>query len=161
MTLSLAERAALIEKCGSAPARFLEAVAAVPAEALKWRPAEGEFSVHEIICHCADAETVDAARIRYLVTQDNAAIVGYDENVWARRLDYQSHPLDLALATIDAVRANTVALLRRLSEDAWQSIVTHTQSGRCTAADWLRTSAEHLDEHVAQINRTAEAWRSR
>ena len=38
---------------------------------------------------------------------------------------------------------------------------THTESGRYTAADWLRTYSEHLEEHIDQINRTVEAWRSR
>jgi hypothetical protein len=161
MTLSSADRVALIEKYGSAPARFRAGLAAVPAGAMHWRLAPDEFSVHEIVCHCADAETNDAARIRYLVTEDNALVVGYDESMWARVLDYDNHPLDPALATIDAVRAHTVALLRRLPDDAWRAAGTHTRSGRITAEDWLRVSSEHLDEHIAQINGTVDAWRSR
>jgi hypothetical protein len=161
MTLSRVGRVGLIENYASAPAGFRSAVADVPREAMNWRPAPGEFSVHEIACHCADAETIDAVRIRYLVTEDNATIAGYDENAWARLLDYENHPLDSALATIEAVHANTAALLRRLPDNAWQAAGTHTRSGRVTAEDWLRTSSEHLEEHIDQINRTVEAWRSR
>jgi hypothetical protein len=161
MSLSPADRVALIEKYGSAPARFRAALAAVPAESMHWRPAPGEFSIHEIVCHCADAETIDAGRIRYLVTEDNATIVSYDESAWARELDYENHPLDPALATVDALHANTVGLLRRLPDEAWQASGTHTRSGHITAADWLRVSSEHLDVHVGQIKRNVDVWRSR
>ena len=41
-------------------------------------------------------------------------VQGYDEAAWAVTLDYHAHPLDVALATVDAVRANTAALIRRL-----------------------------------------------
>ena len=56
-----------------------------PVAMRKWRPEPGEFSVHEIICHCADSETNSHGRIRYVLAEDNATIIGYDPNVWAAR----------------------------------------------------------------------------
>ena len=153
------ERARLIQQYAGGPARLRAALASVPEEALKWRPQPGEFSVHETVCHCADSETNAAARIRYLVAEKDPVILGYDPDNWASRFDYHSHPLEAALATVEAVRANTVPLLRRLPEDAWDSVGTHSESGRYTAHDWLRIYSEHLEEHIDQINRTREAWR--
>jgi hypothetical protein len=150
-----------IEQYASAPERLREALASVPAEAMKWRPALGEFSVHEIVCHCADSETNAYSRIRYLLTEEKPVIVGYDPDVWAREFDYQSHPLDAALATVEAVRGNTAPILRHLPNEAWAKEGTHTESGPYTAADWLRIYSEHLEEHIGQINRTLDAWRSR
>lgn len=160
MPLSPEERQQRIQQYASAPGRLREAVAGVPAEAMKWRPALGEFSVHEIVCHCADAETVDAARIRYLTAERDPLIVGYDESEWARVLHYHSHQLELALGTIDAVCANTAALIERLPETAWAGAGRHTSSGRHTADDWLMTSSEHIEEHIEQIERNLEAWRA-
>src|SRR3990172_3645152 len=69
MALSRAERAGLIAHYAAGPARLRAALAAVPAEALRWRPAPGEWSAHEIVCHCADSETSAYARIRLLLTE--------------------------------------------------------------------------------------------
>jgi hypothetical protein len=154
------ERIRRIDQYASAPKRLRETLPGVPPEAMKWRPAEGEFSVHEIVCHCADSETNAYSRIRYLLTEEKALIVGYDPDVWAREFDYENHPLEAALATVEAVRANTAPILRRLPDEAWAKEGTHTESGRYTAADWLRIYSAHLEEHIAQIKRTVGAWRS-
>jgi len=161
MTLGTEERHHRIEQYASAPQRLREALAQVSPKAMKWRPEPGEFSVHEIVCHCADSETNAYSRIRYLLTEEKPVIVGYHPDVWAREFDYEHHPLDAALATVEAVRANTAPILRRLPDEAWEKEGTHTESGRYTAADWLRIYSEHLEEHIGQINRTIEAWRSR
>ncbi len=136
--LTAADRKRLIEQYSSAPARLRTAVSSVPPEAMQRRPAPGDFSVHEVVCHCADSETNAAVRIRYLIAEKNPVIVGYDPGNWANRLDYHNHPLENALAAIDAVRSNTAALLLRLPEDAWRKAGTHTESGRYTASDWLK-----------------------
>ena len=44
--------------------RFHDALNLVPDSAVKWRPAPGKWSAHEVVCHCADAEMNAAARIR-------------------------------------------------------------------------------------------------
>jgi hypothetical protein len=159
MPLTPAEREALIGRYADGPARLRTALDRVPEEARHWRPAPGEFSVHETVCHCADSETNAAARIRYLVTEREPLILGYDTDVWARVLDYASHPIDTALPAIEAARANTTPLLRRLPESAWAAAGTHTESGPYTAEDWLAIYAAHLEEHAEQIERTYAAWR--
>jgi hypothetical protein len=113
---------------------------------------------HEIVCHCADAETNAAARIRYLLAEEDPVIVGYNQDEWARKFDYHSHPLEPALLTLEAVRANTVPLLRRISGDMWAREGRHTESGRYTVADWLRIYGDHLESHTRQIERNLEAW---
>ena len=157
-SLTPEDRQELIERYACGPQRLRQALAGAPEEMRKWRPAPGAFSVHEIVCHCADSETNDHGRIRYLVAEKEPVILAYDQDNWAASLEYHAHPLDAALATIDAVRANTVPLLQRLSEKAWASEGTHTESGPFSAADWLRTCAVHLDEHADQLQAVVAAW---
>jgi len=159
MPLTTAERDALIQRYADGPRRLRAAFGAVPAEARQWRPKPGEWSAHEVVCHCADSETQAASRIRILASEKEPLIPGYDQDAWARDFDYHRHPVDLALATVDAVRANTVALLRRLPDEAWRKEGRHTESGRYTAEDWLRTYAEHLEIHERQIEANVTAWR--
>lgn len=153
------EREHLINRYAEGPFELREALAKAPAEMRKWRPEPGEFSVHEIIVHCADSETNSHGRIRYLMAQDNATILGYDPDVWAKTFDYLGHPLDAALLTVEAVRANTVPILRRATDRDWAKTGTHTESGPYSTEDWLRIYAAHCHEHAEQIERVVEAWR--
>jgi hypothetical protein len=159
MALGRAERETLIDRYADGPSRLKAALAKVPGGALQWRPKAGEWSAHEVVVHCADSETNATARIRYLAAEPDPVILGYDEAAWARRFDYHNHPLEPALAVVEAVRANTVALLRRLPEDAWQRVGRHTESGTYSAEDWLKIYAEHLDIHARQIEDNVAAWR--
>ena len=161
MALTAAERNILIEQYAKGPARLRAAIAAVPAEALTWRPKPGEWSAHEVAVHCADSETNAAGRIRFLAAEPDPLVLGYDEASWAVTFDYHAHPLELALATVDSVRGNTVALLRRLPEETWTRVGRHTQSGRYTSEDWLRIYAAHLEDHSRQIEANVTAWRAR
>jgi DinB superfamily len=160
MALSRADREALIQRYADGPARLKAALATVPAEALKWRPEPGEWSAHEVVVHCADSETNAAARIRYLAAEAEPVIPGYNEAEWARRFNYHDHPLEPALTLVTAVRANTVALIRRMREESWQRVGRHSESGRYSAEDWLKIYAEHLDGHARQIEANVDAWRA-
>lgn len=159
--MTAAERAALITRYAEGPALFRRTLAKVPAAALQWRPAPGKWTVHEIIIHCADSESNAHMRIRYLVAEAKPVIIGYDQDVWATVLEYHSLPVDPALAVIDAVRANTVPLLHRLSEADWAKGGQHSESGAYNAIDWLHSYAEHLEVHSRQIERNMAAWGKR
>jgi hypothetical protein len=161
MPLTASERESLIRRYEEGAATLRRAWERVPAEARQWRPAEGKWSAHEVVCHTADSESNGSLRIRYLVAEPNPTIVGYDQAVWAKVFDYHAAPVEPAMATVEAVRASTAALLRRLPEKAWASVGTHTESGRYTAEDWLKTYAEHLEKHSRQIERNLEAWKNR
>jgi hypothetical protein len=161
MAIEPSERKTLIRRYEEGPQKLRAAYERIPAEARQWRPAEGKWSAHEVVCHAADSETIAAQRIRYLVAEPNPMIVGYDQTQWAKSFDYHAAPLEPAMATVTAVRANTAALLRRLPEKAWASEGTHTESGRYTAEDWLKIYAEHLEKHSRQIERNLEAWKAR
>jgi hypothetical protein len=160
MRLDKSTRDALIEKYAAGPARLRAAYGAVPEAARQWRPAPDKWSAHEVVVHCADSESNAALRIRYLVAEKDPVIVGYDQETWAKTFDYHSHPVEIALQTVDAVRAHTVALLRRLPEEAWGKMGTHTESGAYGAEDWLESYAAHVANHSDQIDRNVAAWRA-
>jgi hypothetical protein len=161
MGLSQADREKLIETYARGPARLREALAKVPQEALQWRPAEGKWSVHEVVVHCSDSETNAALRIRYLLAEKEPLIVGYDQEAWAKLFDYHAQPLEDALAATNAARSRTVPLLRGMDEADWKRAGRHTESGAYTADDWLRIYAAHLEGHASQIERNLAAWTAR
>ena len=152
------QREKLIQQYAEGPARLRAALARVPEAARQWRPAPGEWSAHEVICHCADSETNAYARIRFVIAEKEPLLVGYDQEVWARTFDYHSLPLEPALAVVESVRATTAALIRGLPDEAWQRRGRHTESGPYGAEDWLQIYADHLENHARQIEGNLAAW---
>jgi len=153
------ERRALVEQYTAGAARLRAAFAAVPPEARHWRPAPGEWSAHEVVCHTADSETNAYARIRFLVAQDDPILQGYDQEHWVTALDYPSQSAESALAAVEAVRGHTTALIRRLPESAWRRAGTHSESGPYSGDDWLRTYSAHLEDHARQIEENVASFR--
>lgn len=159
--MDAAARKKLIERYARGPALLEEALATVPREALQWRPGLGKWSVHEVVLHCGDSEVNSHARIRYVVAEKEPLIVGYDENRWARELDYHALPLEPAVAAMKFARANTVPLLERLTDAQWKRAGRHTEHDKpYTAERWLELYAEHLEIHARQIERTFAAWQA-
>ncbi len=160
MALTAAQREELLQRYEKGPVLLRDAFAKVPREAWKWRPKEDRWSVHEIVCHCADAEMNAAARIRYLIAEEKPLILGYDQARWAKVLDYHNARIELALAAVDVMRALTINLLRGLPESAWSIVGTHTESGAYSTEDWLNIYAEHLEKHSRQIEKNLLQWRA-
>src|SRR5690349_11748858 len=160
-TLTRTERDAFLARYEAGPALLRAAWDKTPRDARQWRPAQGKWSAHEVVVHCADSEAYGHTRIRLVLAEAEPLVVGYDENVWARTFDYHAHDPELALRTIEAVRTNTLACLRRLPDAAFGKLGTHTESGAYSDADWFRLYAEHLEVHARQIGRNLAAWKVR
>lgn len=160
MSITQAERAERIERYARGATVLRQALARVPEQARKWKPSPERWSVHEIVCHCADSEVNGAARIRYVLAEKEPVVLGYDQDHWARALDYHALPLEPALQCVEGARAHTAELIRRLPEESWRREGRHTESGRYTADDWLSIYAEHLEKHSRQIERTLQAWQA-
>lgn len=161
MFFDAATRQSFLLRYAAGPAELRRAWEATPPEVRSWRPAEGKWTAHEVVVHCADSETYAATRIRLLLADPEPLIVGYDENAWARRFDYQAADPEQALGIVELIRAGTAATLARLPEEAWGRMGRHTHSGPYGTDDWLRIYAEHLEVHAAQILRNLGAWRAR
>jgi hypothetical protein len=155
------ERRKLINRYARGPALLERALKRVPPSARQWRPGKGKWSVHEIICHCADSEANGAIRLRFVLGERNPTLVAYDQDHWAKVFRYHRLPPAKALQVVKAVRAFTTELIRRLPAASWQRAGTHSESGRYTAETWLTVYAEHLEKHARQIGRNVKVWKEK
>ena len=161
MAMSASDRSKRIDQYAQGYERLRQAMNGVPDVMVKWRPAPGKWSVHEIVCHAADSEVNAYARLRYLLAEKDPVIVGYDQDEWARAFDYHALPLEPSLTVVEAVRESTATLLRRLEGDAWTKKGRHTErTGDYTVEEWLRIYADHLEGHARQIDRNVDAWQN-
>ncbi len=144
------DRAALVEKFRTGYSAVAAAVAGLSDAALDASAGPGEWTPRMVIHHLADSEATAFVRLRRLIAEDDPEIVGYDEAEFARRLHYD-RPVSASLAVLVAVRAASLELLDRLTEQEWDRAGTHSESGRYSVDDWLRIYAVHAHDHAEQI----------
>jgi hypothetical protein len=127
-----------------------EALASATAEDLDARPAPGKWTAREVVHHLADSEMTAAIRLRLMLAVDNPAILGYDQDDFARRL-YYDRPIEASLDAFKASRRTTAEILDCMSEDDWRREGTHTEHGRYTIDRWLEIYSTHAHKHAEQI----------
>jgi hypothetical protein len=140
----------LIHAYTEGPRLLEDAVAGLSQDELRFRPGPEHWSIHENVVHVADTDLVAATRMRYVIAQPGSALVSFDQNGWARALDYGSLSMREALALLRAVRATTVEILRRVPAEAWEQVGINTEAGPQTL-EWL---VEHFSDHVHYHLRT-------
>jgi DinB superfamily len=104
-----------------------------------------------------DSETISGIRLRTLIVEDHPLIQGYDQEVFAVRLNYNQREIAPALDAFRSTRANTAQVFDSMSEEDWQREGTHSESGSYRVEDWLRIYSDHAHNHAAQIRRLREA----
>ena len=155
------DRAANLTLYGDGYALLDAALADVPREMWKFRPADGAWSVHEIIIHLADSELNSYARVRKALVEPGSTIFGYDQDVWAVALDYHRRDVSDALALLRLVRKMTHELLAGQPAEIWSRSYFHPEMKRQVTLDaWLGMYAGHIPSHIAQIRANVEAWRA-
>ena len=154
------ERSELIAKYAAGYDEVMNALNGFPADSLGAHPIPGKWSAREIVHHLGDSESFSAGRLRKLLTEENALIQGYDQDVYATKLRYNERDMAPALEAFRSARETTTQLLGLMSEDDWQREGTHSESGKYTTENWLTIYAAHAHNHAAQIRRLREALSS-
>ena len=150
------ERTELIRKYNDGYNEVVKNLEGFPEAALTSHPIQGKWSACEILHHLADSETVSSIRLKRLLVEDHPLIQGYDQDAFAKRLNYNEREIGPALDSFRSARANIAQLLNSMSEEDWKREGTHSESGSYTAEDWLTIYAEHAHNHAAQILRLRE-----
>jgi uncharacterized damage-inducible protein DinB len=156
------ERNQKIEDYGRGYDRLLEALADIPREAWDYKPSAEDWSVHEILVHMGDSESMAALRLRKLIVEPGSTLMGYDESKWAGALEYQKQDADDALQIIKLARQTSYRLLKTLPEEAFAHAVKHPEySEPYTFDKWLSIYARHIPDHVEQMKKSYEAWKKK
>jgi hypothetical protein len=126
---------------------------------LDFVPAGGKWSVRTIVCHLADAEAVNVVRLRQMIAEDNPTVVPFDEGKWAEKLDYKTRKISQPIETFRRLRGENYELLKAQPEETFARTCNHLVRGSMTVLDMLRLHAEHVENHVRQIQGVRAAYK--
>lgn len=155
--MTKAERQSLIDQYRDGYNEVSRALENFPEESLTAHPISGKWSAAEIVHHLGDSETTSGLRLRRLLVEDHPLIQGYDQDAYAKALNYNRRDIAPSLEAFRSARATTAQLFEFMSEDDWRKEGTHSESGSYSAEDWLKIYAAHAHNHATQIRRLREA----
>ena len=158
MILSPIARKQKIESYGNAYTLLVAALKQFPQEMWTFKPQEG-WSIHQIIVHLTDSEANSFVRCRRLIAEPGSSVLGYDEMLWARALEYESQSPEVAVELFKWLRRASYELIMQQPDSIGTHTVVHTENGLMTFDDWLDVYDRHVPEHVAQMQRVFAEWK--
>ncbi|NIM51410.1 MAG: hypothetical protein GTO22_19535 [Gemmatimonadales bacterium] len=117
----------------------------------------GKWSALQVIQHLADSDLVWAYRMRMVLAEDRPRLTGYDQDLWATRLQYQGVNLNDALEQFEVLRTLNLRLLGGLDSAALQRVGIHSDRGEERLDHMVRLYAGHDLVHLRQLTRILEA----
>ncbi len=137
----------------------LRAVVEEAGDLLRERPEPDEWSVLECVGHIADAELVSSARYRWIVAHDEPPLIGYDQDLWVRRLHHGRDDPDELLALFEALREANLTMWARSTAEERARVGMHQERGPESYDLTFRIIAGHDRFHLDQARRALDALR--
>ena len=113
--------------------------------------APGKWPVRYLLHHLADAETVLYDRVRRVISEPRQVLWVFDENAFAKGLDYAAVPLELSRGIYKSVRAGNIYYARLHYEKNGHLEFVHSVTGVRTLRDEMEKVAAHNAHHLEQI----------
>ena len=128
------------------------AVRDVSSEDARWKPADGAWSILEVVSHLADEEVEDfRGRLERTLRDPAEPWPPNDPEQWAIERRYNEGDLVETSARFVAERRASVEWLRGLDGPDWSRAHVHPKWGPIRAGDILASWAAHDALHLRQI----------
>ena len=116
----------------------------------------GKWSVRFLLHHLTDSEVVFTERLRRVISEPAMIVWYYDQDAWAKALDYTTRPLDASRPMYEALRSAIIADARRHYEPDGSIEFVHSRSGLRTLKDEFDKVAAHNEHHLGHIRRALQ-----
>jgi DinB family protein len=111
----------------------------------------GKWSVRYLLHHLADSETVLYDRIRRVISEPRQVIWWYDQDAFAKGLNYSDVPLEMSRPIYESVRAAMIYYAGLHYEKNGHLEFVHSVTGVRTLKDEFDKVASHNEHHLTQI----------
>jgi hypothetical protein len=113
--------------------------------------AAGKWSIKFVLHHLSDSETVLYDRIRRVLSEPRQVLWVYDQDAWAKGLDYSRVPLEISQQVYESVRNAIIYYAGLYYEERGHLEFVHSATGVRTLKDEFDKVASHNEHHLAQI----------
>jgi hypothetical protein len=155
--LDLLGKADPVEVLGRTPEALREFLDGVPASIVGRSEAPGKWSIGEVVQHLADSELVGGFRLRMVMAHDRPRLTGYDQDLWASRLEYSHADVREALEQFTALRRANVRIWSRLTPADLVRVGIHGERGEESLDRMRQLYAGHDLLHLRQVERIRAA----
>jgi len=155
----MSDLSVLLERFRRGPELLAVVLTGVFGEEEDYVTGPGKWSIRQIMAHLADAELVGAHRFRQVLAEENPTLMAFDQDAWARNLDYARRKPKQSLDTFRRVRSENYELLKDLPEGALSRTGNHTENGLVTLGSMLEGAARHAESHARQMQDIREAYK--
>jgi hypothetical protein len=157
----MSDIAALLERFRRGPELLAVVATGLYGEEEDFVSAPGKWSPRQILAHVADGELVGADRFRRVIAEENPTLMVYDQDAWARNLDYSRRKPKQSLEAFRRLRAENYELLKELPETAFERTGQHSERGPLTLLQLLEMYAHHVESHARQLQEVRDAFKAR
>jgi hypothetical protein len=154
------ERRSRIDEIAAHPRNMRAAVAGLDDGQLDTPYRPDGWTVRQVVHHVVDSHLNSYIRFKLAVTEDNPAIITYDQSAWSELPDAKTAPVEGSLAILDALHGRWVAFLRALTPEQARRTVRHPEWGEIAVDVLIEIYGWHCPHHEAHITRLRdrEGW---
>ncbi len=150
---------AILATLRATPALFYSLCSDLTSESWTVRPAAGEWSAVEILCHLIDMDTeVNLPRFRKVVQETNPFVAGIETDAWAENRQYIRRDGPQSLRNFVNARLELLAFLETISPEEWQRPARHAVFGPTRLQEIANFAAGHDRLHIRQIFQTIPTY---
>jgi hypothetical protein len=143
------------------PSALVDIVGQHSTTVLRTRPFEGKWTPNEIIGHLADSECVYGYRLRLILSENNPAILGTNQDQWVAALGHNEREPQELVEIFRTLRLLNLTLWKRTSPQDLKRTGQHNERGTESLGVMLRLLAGHDLSHLDQITRYIQAVQQR
>lgn len=142
-----------LEVLGQTASTLADIVGQHSATVLRSRPFEGKWTPNEIIGHLTDSEWVYGYRLRLILSENDPAILGTQQDLWVAALRHNEREPSELVEIFRTMRLFNLALWKRTSPEDLKRTGRHNERGPESLGVMLRLLAGHDLSHLDQITR--------
>lgn len=150
----------VLERFRRGPELMAVVLTGASGEEVDYTTAPGKWSIRQIVAHVADSEIVGTHRFRIVIAEDNPLISAYNQDAWAKNLDYHRRKPTQSLETFRRARAENYELLKELPEATFERTGTHSERGPLSLRQLLEIYAGHAESHARQLQSIREEYKN-
>jgi uncharacterized damage-inducible protein DinB len=146
----------IVDRFESAGQQLRNAISGLNKSQMQERPGPGHWSIHELVVHLADSDSIAIDRMKRVITEETPQLLNADETAYVERLFAHDQSLNDAIDLFDIGRRQFAIVLRKLSPDNFQRAGVHNTAGKVTLQQLIEIYCDHFDHHMNFLSQKRE-----